>query len=73
MTEDKKEPSVLKGETPFMTFNVHADDGKKYPVGNLWCKGGVFTFDGSVDLSAKVFFEHCCTLLTSTLQRELKG
>lgn len=63
-----EQKSVLAGETPFISFDV---DGQN--VGNLWCKGGVFSFDGSVDLSGKAFFSEITQHLTDQLQEELKG
>jgi hypothetical protein len=47
-----KMPSVFDGEIPFMTFYVDAVE-----CGRLWGKGGVLSFEGDAEESAKVFFD----------------
>lgn len=46
------QPSIFKGEIPFLTFTV---GGKK--IGKLWATGGVLSFEGDCEKSAELFFE----------------
>ena len=52
-----KIPSVFDGDVPFMTFHTQVD-GKNVECGKLWGKGGVLSFEGDVDESARVFFDN---------------
>ena len=49
--------SVYKGELAFMTFTI---EGKT--VGELWGTGGVLSFTGDYEASAKVFFDNVIEL-----------
>lgn len=56
--------AVLDGREPIMAFTVHTDDGPRL-VGRLWCKDGVFSFEGRADVSAKVFVDYVCDMLNN--------
>ena len=49
-------PSVFDGDIPFMTFYIN-ETGPSVECGRLWGKGGVLSFEGNAEESAKVFFE----------------
>ena len=57
------QPSVYDGEVPFLTFDV---DGKV--VGKLWGVGGVLSFEGDADESARIFFESVIEMNLHLLQ-----
>lgn len=57
-----KLPSIFKGDIAFLTFIVTDDGGNPKEVGKLWGTGGVLSFDGDADASAKVFFDNVIEL-----------
>ena len=65
-----QQPSVLRGDVPVIAFNLPTKSGEVVNVGNIWCKGGVFTFDGSVDLSGKAIFDEITKIMSHVLQIE---
>lgn len=56
--------NVLEGREPLMAFTVHTDNGP-VTVGRLWCKDGVFSFEGKTDVSAKIFVDMVCDQLNN--------
>lgn len=55
---------VLEGKEPLMTFTVHTGNGPM-TVGKLWCKHGVFSFEGICEASAKVFVDMVCDMMNN--------
>lgn len=53
-----KMPSVFDGDIPFLELFVEDPICGQKIIGKLWGKGGVLTFEGDAEESAKVFFEH---------------
>lgn len=63
-----KMPSVFDGDVPILTFSV--DKGRSNVVcGKLWGKGGVLSFDGNAEESAKVFFDRVIQLNRDYIMR----
>lgn len=56
--------AVLEGKEPLMVFTVHTSNGPM-TVGKLWCTHGVFSFEGIVDQSAKVFVDMVCDMINN--------
>ena len=56
-------PSVFKGDVPFLTFCVESN-----VVGKLWGTGGVLSFEGDVEESAKIFFDKVIELNKERLE-----
>lgn len=59
-----KQPSALKGEVPLLTLVA-----ENATVGKLWATGGVLSFEGNAEESAKVFFDHVIKLNSEHLTR----
>ncbi len=55
--------SVFNGEIPFITFSVEGQD-----VGKLWGTGGILSFEGDCEESAKIFFEQVIKLNRSMME-----
>ena len=55
---------VLDGIEPLMSFTIHTEQGPM-TVGQIWCKDGVFSFEGHVEVSAKIFADMLCDMLNN--------
>lgn len=55
---------VLAGQEPLMSFTVHTSQGL-VTVGHIWCKNGIFSFEGNMDVSAKIFVDMVCDQLNN--------
>ncbi len=61
-------PSVFKGEVPLVEFHIQNEKGENIPAGKLWGIGGVLSFEGDCEESAKVFFDQIIQLNRSFLE-----
>lgn len=50
--------SIFDGDVPFLTFFTP----ESTVAGKLWGRGGVLSFEGNAEESAKIFFEHVIQL-----------
>lgn len=60
-------PNIFKGEVPFLTFVVSDEKNEQINVGNLWATDGKLSFEGEVEESAKIFFDHVIKLSKESL------